>query len=150
MASPMNQFSRTVAREVFRAFPELKRFESVAEDDGEVTLYVEVDAPSGNAKQPLRVYTRNDEITVSFDAYHAHYFEFDSGDGDDAHTLLSQILSDEYAVVSYWRDEQWCGSTVLDKQNLPLDNAEYPYANRIEFRSWRGGLDQNVICTPRG
>ena len=150
MSNHLSKFSQGVAVELFNAFPEMKEFESVTENDGEVALYVEVIPPTGDAENPLRISTLRGEITVSFDAYHAHFEDFRNAEGDDAYSMLQRIISDQFAVVSYWRDEQWCGSTLLGKAEFPSDNAEYPYANRVEFKSWRGGLDGSIACAPRG
>lgn len=60
------------------------------------------------------------------------------------------LMTEGNAAVSYWRDEKWCGSTFLEEVDFPNDNEQYPYANKIKFRSWSGSLDKDIECVPKG
>ncbi len=107
--------------------------------------------PNGNGDVFLELDTFNDEVTVYFDSYHAHFDDFGENDAyDDALVLVQKITSNEYVVVSYWRDSQWCGSELVAAINLPTGNEEYPYANLVKICSWHGSYDNEIHCEPRG
>ena len=137
---------------VLNAFPEwrcLLRVEMA--DDGSLYEALEVDAsPSANAMHGLLIKTSNEEITVGFDFYHTH-FDDSVGDGTYFGTMaalefIKQIKSEQLAVMSWWRGDQWCGSSSIlatEKPELPswcnrLD------INRIRIRSWCGTLNADI------
>lgn len=148
MIEALEEFDRTVAKAAFAAFPDWICLAKVEEADGERAFVLSVEPPSHNAIYPLRIDTFGGEVTVSFEYYHTHFNEFLDGTDQDALTFINKIISGSYAAVSYWRDDEWCGSTLLEGTCLPSSNEEYPYANRI--RSWTGSLDRDVPCIPRG
>lgn len=150
MFETLDPFDRAIAHAVGEAFPEWIPFATIQEADGERAFVLEIKAPSRKVGYPLRIDTYGGEITVSFEHYHAHFDEFRDGTGNDAFTLVTNIISGDHAVVSYWRDDLWCGSIVLEQGRIPVDNEEYPYANRIKVRSWSGALDEDIACVPRG
>lgn len=150
MFEALDEFDRKVAQEVGTVFPDWLALATVEEIEGERAFVVSVEPPSQNVTYPLRVDTCGGEVTVSFEYYHAHFYEFCDGTDQDAVSLIRQITSGKYAAVSYWRDDQWCGSALLEASKLPSNNNEYPYANRIHLRSWTGTLDNDIACTPRG
>lgn len=146
MFDELDDFSKRIASQVIEKFPQWQSLAKVKEKDGETAFSVTVTPPSGEYEHPLTLHTFLEEVTVAFDAYHAHFWEFDDPDSEDALTFINQLLSDELPVVSYWRDDQWCGSTVLRESELPSTNAEFPYANRIRIRSWSGQQDRDLPC----
>lgn len=150
MTKELSEYSKEISAQILVEYPEWEEYSGTDEYNGEVYFLIEVMPPSNNVENPMRVYTYQDELTVSFDAYHAHFYEFVEEDpamkDDDASTFIKKIVNDSHAVVSYWHDEQWCGSTLLRKEEFPTDNEEYPYANIIKFRSWSGKLDKEIEC----
>jgi hypothetical protein len=145
----LDDFDRGVAQAVGSAFPEWMPFAAVEESNGERAFVVSIEPPSRNVIYPLRIDTFGGEVTVSFDSYHAHFTEFCDGTAQDALTLIKKITSGVYAIASYWRDDQWCGSVLLDGETVPDDNEEYPYASLIRVRSWTGAFDSDIACIPR-
>ncbi|MBV2124991.1 MAG: hypothetical protein KUF75_07565 [Candidatus Thiodiazotropha sp. (ex Ctena orbiculata)] len=150
MDKELSQYSKEMAAQILAMYPEWKDVADTEEYNGETYFNLVITPPSNNVKAPLRIYTYGDEITVSFDSYHGHFFDLENNDGGDAKTLIDQIISDNSAVISYWRDDEWCGSMLLDYSEVPTSNEEYPYANRIKIRTWSGKLDKDITCDPRG
>ena len=145
----MDKFSKKVRAEFINAFPEWEKFCSIAMDEGEEVLSVKIPSPSRGEKFPLSLDTCQSEVTVAFDAYHAHFNDFINPEGYDAISFINELISSDNAVVSYWRDDKWCGSTMLPASNLPTSNEEYPYANLIKIRSWSGSCDNEIQCTSK-
>ncbi|WP_444944811.1 hypothetical protein ACJJIK_09060 [Microbulbifer sp. ZKSA006] len=146
----MDEFSRKVKAQFIQEFPDWEKFCFTAMDEGEEVLSVKVPSPSGGEECPLSVDTFRGEVTVAFDAYHAHFYDFIDPEGDDAVSFIKELISSDYAVVSYWRNEQWCGSTIWSVKELPSSNGEYPYANIIKFRSWLGQCNNEIQYVPKG
>jgi len=140
----MDEFSKKVSAQIFSRFPEWECLAETANDEGVDVLSLKVPSLSDDESCHLTIDTFQGEVTVSFDAYHAHFCEFEG----EALPFINQLISDDYAVVSYWRGEQWCGSTLLPPDDFPATNKEYPYANRIKIRSWSGKLNDDIKCTP--
>jgi len=149
MFEELDKFSNKVASQIIEKFPQWEQHAGVDEYKGEKAFLVKIPSPSSESDNSLRIDTYRDEVTVTFDAYHAHFDEFEDPDDADALSLVNQIISDEMIVVSYWRDEQWCGSLPVDKNELPSTNEEYPYANLIKIRSWSGRYNNEITCTPK-
>ncbi|MCG8052446.1 MAG: hypothetical protein JAZ15_14680 [Candidatus Thiodiazotropha endolucinida] len=150
MEKELSQYSREMAAQILEVYPEWQDVADIDTYNGETYFNLEITPPSNNVKAPLRIYTYGDEITVSFDSYHGHFYDLVNIDGGDAKTLIDQIISDNSTVVSYWWDDEWCGSMLLDSSDVPINNEEYPYANRIRIRTWSGRLDKDITCEPRG
>ena len=150
MFETLDEFDRKVAQAVGSAFPDWMSLAVVEEANGEHAFALTVQPPSHNIAHPLRIDTWGGEVTVWFEYYHMHFDEFCDGTDHDAISLTKKFVSGAYAVVSYWRDDQWCGSTLLEEGSIPTNNEEYPYANRIRVRSWTGTLDDDITCIPRG
>ena len=141
----MDDFSKDIELKFNLRFPEWKIFGQPADYEGVVIFEAKIPCPNGGEEDLLVVDTFNEEVTVSFDAYHAHFDDFGNSDAyDDALELILQITSEEWAVVSYWLDEQWNGSSLVRVSDLPNSNSEYPAANRLKIKSWRGNFDKEI------
>lgn len=151
MNGNLTEFSAEVKAQFNELFTSLLNLEHKIIENEENAFCIEIQAPSLKAERPLSIDTYNEEITVAFDAYHAHFEEFINESGcNNAFEFINNIIDGQFAVVSYWREEQWCGSVLLKEESLPKNNENYPYANKIKIRSWFGNLDQDLECTPRG
>ncbi|MEN0038018.1 MAG: hypothetical protein AAGC78_13170 [Cellvibrio sp.] len=150
MHENLNEFSRNVSIQFFKSFPELKEFATALEENDEGTFSVKVIPPFNVVEHPLSIDTFGEEVTVAFDAYHAHFNEFkEECEYGGALTFIKNIVSEQYAVVSFWRNDQWCGSSLIESCNFPSNNENYPYANLIKIRSWSGKLNKTIECIPR-
>ncbi|QEY12197.1 hypothetical protein [Cellvibrio sp. KY-YJ-3] len=150
MNGNLTEFSNEVKTQFFESFPALVKLEHKIVENEECAFCIEIKAPSPKAEHPLCIDTSGEEVTVSFDAYHAHFNEFfGESEYGTAFEFITQIIGGEFAVVSYWRESQWCGSSLLRKENFPINNENYPYANKIQIRSWAGNLDSEIECVPR-
>ena len=147
----LSEFSQTVSGQVASAFPEWIGRARVEEDaHGERAFVLAIDPPSRNVAHALRIDTFRDEVTISFDSHHEHFDDFFDGTPHDAFTLVRSLVSGAKVAVSYWRNDEWCGSTLLEERNIPVSNDEHPYANLIKVRCWSGAIDDDISCTPRG
>lgn len=137
---------------LFHAFPEwraLARTEHA--DDGSTFLVVEVPAPaSAGGAQGLVIDTSRGEITVGFDAFHTHFDDW-TGDEDRIGTdaaleFIKQVVSERVVIVSWWRDDDWCGSTACApgaELEAPSGQSANSY-NRLVVRSWKGTFDIDI------
>lgn len=149
MLEELDRYSKRIATQIFNRFPHWKEFASISEYKGDKALSVKVIPPSGIENNSLRINTFRQEVSVSFNSYHVHFGEFDTEEQPYALTLVNQLIAEAHCVVSYWRDEQWCGSILLPESDFPSTNSEYPYANKIKIQSWAGRLDREVDCIPK-
>lgn len=142
----MSPFSAAVVAEILAVVPEWRDF--VREElgaDGRGFFVVELPAPEGSrAIGGLRIATADDEVTVSFDHYHAHFERWgvrERGmEHEAASTLVYALLGDELVVASGWDGERWCGSCELAAHE-ELDPSFLNGATRLRIRSWSGKLD---------
>lgn len=151
MNGNLTEFSKNVSDQFFEHFPQLKGFASAPEENDEGAFSIKIIPLFNVAEHPLSIDTFGEEVTVAFDAYHAHFNEFkEESEYGDALSFIKNIISEQFAVVSFWRNEQWCGSSLLESCDFPSNNEDYPYANLIKIRSWSGKLDRTIECVPRG
>ncbi|MBS1209978.1 MAG: hypothetical protein H6R19_2376 [Proteobacteria bacterium] len=145
MIESLGLFDRKVAEELFAVHPEWQAFARAEDDCGENALIVSLRAPNPRIKEPLVITTEEQEVSVFFDMYHMHFNELNDG----ALSLAEKITSDQYSIVSFWRDAQCCGAGLYANSNIPSSNDEHPYANRIVIRSWSGEHDTELSCIGR-
>lgn len=147
MFEQLADFDRRVAEQIGRVFPDWIKQATVETDEyGESALVVSISAPSKRFAHPLRIETFGGEVTVSFDWYHGHFSEFSTSPQRTALELIHEVISEEKVVVSYWRDNEACGSLLIHPDDIPSTNEEYPYANRVCIRSWSGRFDKDITC----
>ena len=137
----MDDFSASVADEIFADFPEWRIFgkEEVA-TDGSHYLVVDVPSPKeADTPDGLVISTYDGEITVSFDFYHSHFDQWRPSEPDDGYgsalELVQSILNESVAISSWWNGDQWLGSGRVINGELREVSFEY---TRIRVRSWRG------------
>lgn len=150
MLENLNEFSRTVAMQIKELLPEWYDLVSLEEDHDDKYFLITVKPPSNSSDYPLIIDTSNNEVTVAFDHYHAHYEDFLSEHGNDAYSFIRHVLSEDSAIVSYWHDEEWCGSFIHSIHELPSSNDEFPYSNYIKIRSWSGAANKDITCISKG
>jgi hypothetical protein len=109
-----------------------------------VVVYVEA-PPEADVQRGLRIDTADDEVTVAFDFYHEHFDDWagQSGPGETQSALqfVQQIVEERVAVVSWWRDDQWAGSSVTEAGVPPEPPESRTWTvppNRVRVRSWSG------------
>ncbi len=128
-------------------FPEWRALVRAETDDsGRPYLVVEVKAPEpANVEHGLLISTSNDEITVAFDTFHSHFDDW-TGEFESALVFVKQLVTERVAVLSWWFDDQWHGSTHIEadaKPTLP-SWAGAPLVNRVRVRSWNGNFNADV------
>jgi len=146
----MDAFSKKIESKFNSSFPQWAEYFGPAEYEGVTVFEARVPSPSNGQDSLLILDTFEQEVTVSFDSYHIHCDDFGNNNAyEDAQEFILRIISNEYAVVSYWREFKWCGSEIVAISNLPRDNSEYPYANIVKVRTWSGAQDKEITCVPR-
>jgi len=144
----MNQFSATVAEEIFASYPEWRsRAREEDAQDGSTYLYIEVPAPAAaDTTHGLEINTDNEEVTVSFDFYHSHFDRWKVQQPGFEHQaalpFVQALLSESVAVASWWQGEQWCGSCQLAAGEEPELTVAQEF-NRIRVRSWQGSRNED-------
>lgn len=116
------------------------------DDDGRRYFVVEVKAPKpANVEHGLLISTSNDEVTVGFDTFHSHFDDW-VGESESALVFIKQLVTEHVAVLSWWFDDQWRGSTHIEagaEPTLPKWAGAQP-VNRIRVRSWNGTFNSDV------
>jgi hypothetical protein len=146
MKSSLDKFSQQVAERLFSRHPEWKgREELERSKDGAGFFSLKIAAPAmAKTEHGLLVLTKDEELTVGFDAYHAHFSEEPTvGDGyvfgvEYGLKFIDQILAEEIVAVSWWQDERWLGSAQMKAGEKPQSSSVHQGANRIRIRSWCG------------
>jgi hypothetical protein len=151
MNKPLSHFSKLVAVRLFESFPQWAYLQNSMAVNAAGEFSLRVPPPStSSADLPLVIDTHGDRINIAFDAYHTRFKVFsDPCEYDGAKAAIQNLISDHYAVVSFWNNDEWCGSALYDENHLPTDNIQYPHANKIKIRSWSGALDDEIICSPK-
>ena len=141
----MDDFSRKISKLFLEQFPNWSSFVTKSDE----VFEVKIPRPDKLDTPKLEIEAFGDELTVFFGPYHAHFDDYGNNNAfHDASIFIRQLTSNNYAVVSYWRGEQWCGSQIVNINKLPKDNAEYPYSDTITILTWSGDMDANIACNP--
>ncbi|HWA27995.1 MAG TPA: hypothetical protein VG734_20250 [Lacunisphaera sp.] len=110
-------------------------------------LLAEVQPPNPRASAPLWIRTEDDEITVGFDAFHTHFSAWDESTTEaqsfvGALTLARDIMAERALVASWWLEEKWSGSQLVEPGFKP-ERPEYVAGSAAaRVRSWTGARDQ--------
>ena len=125
----LNPFSRTVARELFAAFPEWRCLARVdhSESVNSGCLFLEV--PNVTSDDALRIDTIDEEVTIGFDRWHQHHNKHDYynefGEPQPGRALLAAIetlkefTTDKSIVQVTMSGDRWCGSRLIEAQTKP-------------------------------
>jgi hypothetical protein len=143
------QPSHVSTEALFAVFPDWRSFARTGiGDNGEPCVIVEVPAPSeANVEHGLFIERSTDEITVSFDCYHAHFEQWEGKDdltgAGGALDFIRKIVSERLVVLSWWDGERWCGSAQIEV-GAPAEVPEWAIPgsfDRVRVRSWGGALN---------
>lgn len=115
----LNELSRKFRYRLLLEYPEM---ESLMVPDSEPgTFYIEIPAPSG--ARPLWISTANEEVTIGFGSWHAHYYCWDYAKEEESFVEpiddVGGFLSGRLRVATYEIDGQWKGSVVLEPFDVP-------------------------------
>lgn len=144
MDAYLNEYSRRFLKFLEREAPELHRaMRPVIDKEGKYTGFLEAEmvAPDQSTAVPLRITTDDDEVTVSFDAFHAHFGSEDSEEESFAKAivLVRNIMTERVSVASWWKDEKWVGSRLVE---AGVSAERPPYVDStaaLRVRSWKAG-----------
>jgi hypothetical protein len=140
----MSPFSARVSAEVLADFPEWQLASRLETYKGSDEYFV-VELQPPNAKSlPLRVSTWDDEVTVDFDYYHAHFERWRPEPGDNRYMAgllyVTDIMGDRLGAASWWQDEH-CKMCAAYEPGAPLAPRLSIAFTRVRVRSWTGVLD---------
>jgi len=147
--SSVSDFGQAVAGQIARHFPVWLECTEIEERYSEQYLVITVPSLVGGV-EPLTVDTSGDEVTVSYAGYHRHHSAFDDGTAHDALSFIRQLFDERVVVVTYWRNDQWCGGYTVTPDRIPASNDDQPYANIVKVRSWAGTYTRTIQCEGRG
>jgi len=150
----LDDFSHSVAQRLFAQFPEWRELAKTERaEDGTGYLQLEIPAPAcASVVSGLTITTDNAEVTIGFDYYHAHFFE-QVGNGEHFGTnyafyFLSQLLSENISVVSWWLGADWVGFSTIEDGKPLMDNSLIGAYDRVRIRSWKGNLNADTTPNP--
>jgi len=143
----MNEFSRSVAKEIFESFPDWKAYAREETHDGSTYLVVDVPAPpSAKVEHGLRIDTYDDEVSVSFDFYHSHFDSWQvqepSSEDEAALPFVQAILAERVGVASWWHGKDWRGSIQFNRGEQLKSDLVNDY-DHLRVRSWQGRLNED-------
>jgi hypothetical protein len=151
MKELLDAYSRQVATELFDEYPAWERFLEIEAEGEENSFRVVIQSPNKVHAGELEVTTKyNNEITVFFYGYHAHFTSLrpSAEERGDALRLIRSFLTEELVMVEYGYfgieliPDGWKGSTLVPPSNVPDANYEHHYASKIRVLSWQGTYDQ--------
>lgn len=150
MDAHLTSYSKRFSEFLRRKAPDLHGAMRPAVDkDGKPTGFLlgELPAPNARASTPLWITTEDDEITVGFDAFHTHFAAWDGPTSEEqsfagAISLARDIIAERALVASWWLEEKWSGSQLVEPGFTP-ERPQFVAGEAIpRVRSWSGVRDQ--------
>ena len=150
MDAHLTSYSKRFLEFLSREAPDLHGAMRPALDrDGKPTGFLlgELAAPNARASAPLWITTEDDEITVGFDAFHTHFAACDGSTSEEqsftgAISLARDIIAERALVASWWLEEEWSGSQLVEVGYFP-ERPQYVAGEAIaRVRSWTGLRDK--------
>lgn len=139
----MSPFSLQVRSEILSSFPDWAGFVGEETYNGsQPYLVVTVPAPpEADTHLPLRISTWDEEVTVDFDYYHAHFDRWKAEDDDGTHSAaqlyVNAILSESILVASWWKGDAWVLSAQIEEGSPVAPFADVKFS-KVRVRSWKG------------
>jgi hypothetical protein len=138
----LNNYSLKVLDLVIKTYPSWGGFAQVGEFKGEKYLEIKIPAPYQPTERDLMITTWNDDLTISFDWFHAHYgrwFKTPKEAFEKAHIFIERILQEDFIVAIKMVDGSWAGSKGYTPSILhEIKEGEVSY-----IRSWRGTYNRD-------
>lgn len=136
----LDNFSKFVALKLFLSFPQWVSYASVSQRDQ--SLVVRVPAPVHPVERDLVIFTDGSRITVCFDWFHAHFYQYGQktrlDQFTDAKHFIDAILKEEIVVGIKMQAGYWAGSVSYTPEMLKtIEPGEINYT-----RSWLGTFDR--------
>jgi hypothetical protein len=145
MTPSLDEFSQRVADRLFSRHPEWKGRETRVPEG---FFDLEIPAPAeANTEHGLVISTRNEELTVGFDAYHDHFMcipEIDSDEVESGLSLIEQILSEKVVALSFWKDGKARSATRMDAGEKPDFSRFAKDTDLVRIRSWLGTYSADI------
>jgi hypothetical protein len=144
----LDPYSKEQMEELKRLRPEWQPFftEFPYSESEETYLLVKVPSP-GNPSSFLTLYTYEEEVTISFGVWEAHFNEYTSwehGELKDALSMVQRIENEDLVIVSYWRGEQWLGSRIIEPTAAIVEPGFASGASLAKVLSWLGRHNREV------
>jgi hypothetical protein len=144
----MDPFSRRISAEILSTHPDWAVYSRSETWKGSDEYFVvEIAPPAASDTLPLRVSTWDDEVTVDFDYYHAHFERWMPKPGDtkfqSALLYVRALTAEELGAASWW-DGDLCKLCGPYERGAPLQPPFSASFTRVRVRSWNGGFDVDV------
>ena len=142
----MSPFSARIREELLSTFPEWSQYAHEETYEGS-TPYLVVTVPSppeANTELPLRISTWDEEVTVDFDYYHAHFDRWNPEQHDNRHQsallFVRSILAEKIGAASWWQGAlcKLCSQIEAGESLEPAFKVLY---SKVRVRSWHGTLN---------
>ena len=145
MAVGMNEFSAKFAATFFSRWPAWRDFAQVISDD-EGVGYLSVEIPNPTAPdRTLAISTADDQVTVSLDSWHAHYYPFsdvpDEAGIRDACAVIEGLLAESLVVVVTRTDGNFRSSKIFPTDELSALSRTLAEGYVI---SWKSTFDRAI------
>ncbi len=151
MNDQLDAYSRQVATELFAEYPEWEKLLEVDVKGDQAFFKVVVQSPNKINSGELGITTEyNNEITIYFFGYHAHFISLrpSAAERGDALRLIRDFMDEELVLAKYGTfgieliSDGWRAGTLVHPSNVPDKNYEFYYASQIRVLSWRGTYDR--------
>ena len=153
----LEYYSDQFAKKLFRQFPHWKQYIGY-DARGEPDLreyFLDLRVPPVNPKvsEPLHIFTRPEDVTVSWvGGNHAHFDDwrkkFLPPDAPDYHEnalmFIKQIVADKIVFGNYYKDGKSGGGFYCNADGDILQRWLDTKHGKIVLRSWLGGHDREI------
>ena len=138
----LNNYSLQVMSLVIKAYPSWGGYAQVGEFKGEKYLEIKIPTPYKPTERDLMITTPNNDLTIYFDWYHAHFgrrFTTPKEAFERAHIFIERILQENFIAAIKMVDGTLAGSGWYTPSTLhEIKEGEVSYT-----RSWRGTYNRN-------
>jgi len=143
----MNKFQLDTIAKILERFPEWRPFSNtVVNQYGEEAIVFEIQSPiKSDCKLTLKIIITTEEIIVSFDAFHSHFYDWvDPEPFNSAQSFVEDLFDENLAIVSWWDNDQWKGSSYYyTKERNPTARSISKF-NKQVIRSWNGTYNNEI------
>jgi hypothetical protein len=137
----LGDVAQTFARSILGTHPEWTLYARIERSGHTLSFVVEL-RPSRPDWPSVFIYADDDEITVAFDRWHAHFdtwAEIAEEEGPtDGRAVVEALLAEQLAVAVTMRGTEWAGSRTVQRSDSPPTPA---LGTHIYVRSWAGTLN---------
>lgn len=144
----LDESTASVARAIFRKWPEWREFAVMDGEPARLRLHVP-NPPGSRLDSPLSIWADGDEVTVGMDTYHTHFpwpCEPDelAVELTDPIGFIQLLIEEQRAVLTHLRGDIFSMSSILNLADYQAGRFRERSSSSVDgyrVRSWRGTLD---------